>query len=62
MGVIRDISEEKRLERMKEDLIGMITHDLRNPVLSLGEPCRSLLEGALDRSTGIRRVLWNWRC
>ena len=35
VGVVRDISEEKKLERMKEDLIGMITHDLRNPVLSL---------------------------
>lgn len=33
--VIRDISEEKRLERMKEDLVGMLTHDLRNPILSL---------------------------
>lgn len=33
--VIRDISEEKRVERMKEDLVGMLTHDLRNPILSL---------------------------
>jgi PAS domain S-box-containing protein len=47
VGVIRDISEEKRLERMKEDLIGMITHDLRNPVLSLERALRIISGGTL---------------
>lgn len=47
VGVIRDVSEEKRLERMKEDLIGMITHDLRNPVLSLERILLLLVNGAL---------------
>jgi PAS domain S-box-containing protein len=47
VGVIRDISEEKKLERMKEDLIGMITHDLRNPVLSLEKALRIVVGGAL---------------
>lgn len=35
VAVIRDITEEKQMERMKEDLIGMLTHDLQNPVLSV---------------------------
>ncbi|MGA2403340.1 MAG: PocR ligand-binding domain-containing protein [Syntrophobacteraceae bacterium] len=47
VGVIRDISEEKKLERMKEDLIGMITHDLRNPVLSLERALQIVVGGTL---------------
>lgn len=47
VGVIRDISEEKKLERMKEDLIGMITHDLRNPVLSLERALQIVTGGTL---------------
>jgi PAS domain S-box-containing protein len=35
VGVIRDISEEREVRRMKEDLVGMITHDMVNPILSL---------------------------
>jgi PAS domain S-box-containing protein len=45
--VIRDISEEKRLERMKEDLVGMITHDMRNPVLSLQKVLQLILNDTL---------------
>jgi len=47
VGVIRDISEEKKLERMKEDLIGMITHDLRNPILSLERALQLIVGGTL---------------
>ena len=47
VGVIRDISEEKKIEQMKEDLIGMITHDLRNPVLSLERALQILSGGML---------------
>jgi len=35
VAVMRDVSEEKRAEKMKEDLVGMLTHDLGNPVLSM---------------------------
>jgi PAS domain S-box-containing protein len=45
--VIRDISEEKKLERMKEDLVGMITHDMRNPVLSLQKVLQLTVNGTL---------------
>ena len=47
VGVIRDISEEKRIERMKDDLIGMITHDMRNPVLSIQKAVQLLVNGPL---------------
>lgn len=45
--VIRDISEEKKLERMKEDLVGMITHDMRNPILSVQRVLQLVVDGTL---------------
>jgi PAS domain S-box-containing protein len=35
--VLRDITEEKRVEQMKEDLVGMLTHDMRNPILAINK-------------------------
>lgn len=35
VAVIRDISQQRKIERMKEDLIGMVAHDIKNPVLSM---------------------------
>jgi PAS domain S-box-containing protein len=51
VGVIRDISEEKKVERMKEDLIGMVTHDMRNPVLSLQKALQLMVDGSLGSIT-----------
>ncbi len=47
VGVIRDISEEREVRRMKEDLVGMITHDMVNPILSLERSIQLMLEGSL---------------
>lgn len=44
VAVIRDITEEKRIDRMKEDLIGMVMHDIRNPVLSLQKAMQLLVD------------------
>jgi PAS domain S-box-containing protein len=35
--VFRDVTEEKRVEQMKEDLVGMLTHDMRNPILAINK-------------------------
>ncbi len=51
VGVIRDISAEKKVERMKEDLIGMVTHDMRNPVLSLQKAIQLMVDGTLGSIT-----------
>ncbi len=45
--VIRDISEEKRLERMKEDVVNMITHDMRNPIISLQNVLQLIVNGTV---------------
>ncbi len=45
VAVLRDVTEEKRLEKMKEDLIGMLTHDMGNPILSTQRVLELLLDG-----------------
>ncbi len=47
VAVLRDISEEKKVERMKEDLVGMLTHDMGNPVLSIKSALQLLLAETL---------------
>jgi PAS domain S-box-containing protein len=47
VGVIRDISEEREIRRMKEDLVGMITHDMINPILSLQRAIQLIIEMCL---------------
>jgi len=44
---MRDITEEKQMERMKEDLIGMLTHDMQNPTLSIQKAVELLLNSSL---------------
>ena len=47
VAVLRDVSEEKRIESLKEDLIGMMTHDLRNPIFSIRKALQLLGSGLL---------------
>jgi PAS domain S-box-containing protein len=47
VAVIRDITEEKQIARMKEDLIGMLTHDMANPILSIQKAIELLVDGTL---------------
>ena len=47
VAVLRNISEEKKMTRMKEDLVGMLTHDMGNPVLSMKSALQLLLGKAL---------------
>ena len=47
VGVLREISEEKKVERMKQDLIGMVTHDMRNPSLSVQRALQLLVDGRI---------------
>jgi PAS domain S-box-containing protein len=52
VAVLRDISEEKKLERMKDDLIGMLTHDMGNPVLSIQKAIQLITDEALGPLNG----------
>ena len=45
VAVLRDVTQEKRVEKMKEDLIGMLTHDMGNPILSIQRVLELMLDG-----------------
>ena len=47
VAVLRDITEEIRIAQLKEDLIGMMTHDLGNPILSVQRAMQLLASGLL---------------
>ncbi len=47
VAVLRDVTREKQIEKMKEDLIGMLTHDMGNPILSIQRVLELLLDGHL---------------
>lgn len=49
VAVLRDVSEEKKIERMKNDLIGMLTHDMGNPILSIQKAIELIVEGTLGK-------------
>lgn len=44
--VIRDISERKEAERLKREVIAMVSHDLRSPLTSIGLLLEMMLQGA----------------
>ncbi len=45
--VLRDVTKEMMVEQMKEDLIGMLTHDMGNPILSVQRVLELMLDGHL---------------
>jgi PAS domain S-box len=44
--VILDISERKEAERLKQEVIAMVSHDLRSPLTSIGLLLEMMLQGA----------------
>ncbi len=53
VAVLRDISEELEVAQLKEDLVGMMTHDLGTPVLSIQKAMRLLasrIAGPLNKN------------
>lgn len=47
VAILRDITEEKHIAKMKEDLVGMLTHDMRNPILAIDRALELLAAGRL---------------
>jgi len=47
VAVLRDVSEEVKIAQLKEDLIGMMTHDLGNPIFSIQKAMQLLANGVL---------------
>lgn len=47
VAVLRDMSEEVKIAQLKEDLIGMLTHDLGNPIFAIQKAMQLLRSGVL---------------
>ncbi|WP_084032127.1 sensor histidine kinase [Desulfonatronum lacustre] len=47
IGMVRDITERKRMERMKNEFVATVSHELRTPLTSISGPISLLLGGAL---------------
>ena len=58
VGVLRDTSERKRLERMHEEFISAVAHDLKNPLTTVRGQSQ-LLRRRIER--GIRSIRPDWK-
>jgi two-component system phosphate regulon sensor histidine kinase PhoR len=55
--VFHDISELKRLERIRRDFVANVSHELRTPLAAIRGYTETLLGGALDDADRARRFL-----
>ncbi|MDD2234269.1 MAG: ATP-binding protein [Desulfitobacteriaceae bacterium] len=55
--VLHDITEFRRLERMRADFIANVSHELKTPVTSLKGYAETLLDGALDDPATAREFI-----
>lgn len=54
---VKDISEMKRLERVRSEFLGNVSHELRTPIFSIQGYLETLLDGALDDETVSRQFV-----
>ena len=57
VGVIRDVSVQKETERLRDDFIATLTHDMRTPLLAAIQTLRFFLEGAIGELQDKQKVL-----
>jgi PAS domain S-box-containing protein len=56
--VLRDVTEERLLERMRDDLVHAMVHDLRNPLTSISGALSFLGDGIADTLSPSEQQLW----
>lgn len=57
VGVIRDIRAQKEAERLRDDFISTLTHDLRTPLLAAIQTLKFFLDGSLGSLEDRQKVL-----
>ena len=57
VGVIRDVTLQKDTERLRDDFIATLTHDLRTPLLAAIQTLKFFLDGSLGSLEDKQRVL-----
>ncbi|NIV29503.1 MAG: GAF domain-containing protein, partial [Anaerolineae bacterium] len=56
--VLRDVTEERSLERMRDDLVHAMVHDLRNPLTSISGALSFLDDSITDTLSSGEQQLW----
>ncbi|MFA7001850.1 MAG: PAS domain S-box protein, partial [Candidatus Omnitrophota bacterium] len=51
LTIIRDITEKKRLERLKDEFVSSVSHELRTPLAITREAVAQMAEGILGKTT-----------
>ena len=57
VGVIRDITEQKKADKLRDDFIATLTHDLRTPLLAAIQTLTFFLDGALGELEEKQKLL-----
>lgn len=57
VGVIRDVSAQKETEKLRDDFIATLTHDMRTPLLAAIQTLKFFLEGAIGELDDKQKVL-----
>lgn len=55
--VLRDVSEERRVENLRRDFVANVSHELRTPIAAIKALAETLEEGALDDPPAARDFL-----
>jgi len=57
IGVIRDITERKQVERLKDEFVSMVSHELRTPIVIIRESISQVLDGMHGEISGSQRLV-----
>ena len=57
VGVIRDVTEQKKSDKLRDDFIATLTHDLRTPLLAAIQTLKFFLDGAVGEIDDRQRLL-----
>lgn len=57
VGVIRNVTEQKKADKLRDDFIATLTHDLRTPLLAAIQTLKFFLDGALGELDEKQKLL-----
>lgn len=57
VGLLRDVTEKRKLERMRTEFVANVSHELRTPLTSINGFIETLLDGAMDDPATARHFL-----